>query len=251
MDAGAQRAAQRQLHALEQLIHSHSEEELRTAASNPNLTEDLARALLARRVLTGPVLQVLAKNAVVMKHRSVLVGLVGHPHTPRFVALPLSRSLFPFELMKVALQPGVPPDLKIALEETLIDKLETMSLGERISLAKRGSTRVAQALLVDKELRVVETALLNPFLTEACIIKTLMREDVESRFVELVARHTKWGIRSDVRYALLRNPNTPLAMALRFAQTLPADVAREALFHSNLPNNVKAYLLAEVQNRLR
>lgn len=251
MESGAQRATERQLHALDRLIHSHAEDDMLTAASNPNLTEDLARALLSRHDLPGSVLQALAKNGVVAKHRSVLVALVGHPHTPRFVALPMARSLFPFELMNVALQPGVPADLKVVLEQMLIDKLETMSLGERISLAKRGSTRVAEALLSDKEMRVVETAMTNPYLTEACIVHVLMREDVPPRFVELVAHHAKWGLRNDIRYALLRNPNTPLAMALRFAQTLPADVARDALHNSNLPNNVKAYLMAEVQNRLR
>lgn len=251
MDSSAQRATERQLTTLDQLIHSHVEDDLRSAAANPNLTEDLARALLSRRDLPPGVLQDLAKNTMVMKNRSVMVGLVSHPHTPRYVSLPMARSLFPFELMQVALQPAVAADIKIAIEQMILDRLGKMSLGERLTLARRGPTRVAETLLRDEEQRVVETALLNPHLTESCVVRTLMSETDDFKFVELVAKHPKWSLRIDVRCALLRNPRTPMAVALHFAQTLPADVARDALFHSNLPTSVKAYLMSEIQHRNR
>src|SRR5947209_3973384 len=101
MERGTQRAPEPQPEGLERLIHSHSEQDLRSAAENPALPEDLARALLSRRDLPGTVLQDLAKNTAVLKNRTVLVALVAHPKTPRFVSLPLARSLFPFELMQV------------------------------------------------------------------------------------------------------------------------------------------------------
>ena len=248
---GAQRAPDNQLQRLERLIHSHVEEDLCAAAENPHLNEDLAKALLARRDLSGKVLQELAKNQSILKARPVLVALVAHPKTPRFVSLPMARSLYTFELMTVALQPAVPADVKIAIEQVIVDRLEKLSLGERLTLAKQGSTRVAERLLVDPDPRVVELALNNPFLTEACIIRTLMRDPVEPKFVEKVARHSKWSLRTDVRCALLRNPSTPMAAALHFAQSLPADVARDALFNSNLPHSVKTYLLIEIQSRMR
>jgi len=236
---------------LERLVHSSSEPDLRTAAGSSALTEDLARALLSRRDLPGTVLQELAKNSAVLKSRTAIVALVGHAKTPRFVALPLARSLFPFELMQVAMQPGVPADLKIALEQMLLDKIETLSLGERLTLAKQGPTRIAERLLIDAEARVVESALLNPHLTEACVVRNLMRDGVNFKFVERIAVHPKWSLRVDVRCALLRNPKTPMAVALQLAQTLPADVARDALYNSNLPRSVKAYLMAEIQHRPR
>ena len=250
-EAGAQRAYEHHLERLEKLIHSHAEDDLCAAAENPHLNEDLAKALLQRRDLTQKMLQELAKNHAILKSRPVLVALVSHPKTPRFVSLPMARSLYTFELMTVALQPAVPADVKIAIEQIIVDRLEKLSLGERITLAKRGSTRVAERLLRDPDPRVVDLAMDNPYLTEACIIRTLMREEIDPRFVEKMARHRKWSLRTDVRCALLRNPNTPMAAALQFAQTLPADVARDALFNSNLPRSVKTYLLIEVQNRMR
>src|SRR3954471_7483075 len=247
-DSAAKPGPQSIAKTLETLIHSQSEDEIRRAASHAALTEDLAKALLKRRDLTGSVLQELARNTAAMKFRSVIAGVVAHPHSPRFVSLPLSRQLFVFEQMNVASQPGVPVEMKMALEQAIIDRIDTVSLGERLTLAKLGSTRVAEALLCDPEARVLELALNNSHLTEANVVRTLMRDPVDQRFVQAVARHSKWSLRTDVRCALLRNPGTPMAVALKIAQVLPADVARDALYSSNLPHSVKTYLMAEIQH---
>ena len=248
----AEAASRQQLEMLERLIHSTDEADLRAAAANPHLNEDLALALLKRRDISSNVLQDLAKNTEALKTRSILVALVCHPRTPRFISLPASRTLHTFEMMNVALQPAVPTDLKIAVEQGIIDRLENMSLGERITLAKRGSTRIAERLLRDPELQVIQLALVNPHLTEACVVRTLMIEDeVDERFVKLVAEHPKWSLRTDVRAALLRNPKTPMGTAINIVHKLPVDVAREALKNSNLPTSVKNYLMIEVQNRAR
>jgi hypothetical protein len=251
LDWGAQRQTTPEQERLMQLIHSQSEDDLRAAASHPALTEDLAKALLTRRDLPAIVLQDLAKNSSAMKNRSVIVGVVSHPRTPRFITLPTARLLYPFELMHIALQPAVPADVKVSIEQMLLDKVEQMPLGERLTLAKRGPTRIAEALLRDADRGVVESAMNNPYLTETCVVRTLMRDGVNMRFVEMLSKHPKWSLRIEVRCALLRNPRTPVATALHLAHTLPADVARDALFHSNLPAGVKTYLMAEIQHRNR
>lgn len=236
----------------EQQLQNTSEDNLRTVVKDPALTEDLALAVLGRRDLSASLLQELANNKAVLKYHKVLGALISHPHTPRFVSLPMIRSLHSFEMLNLSLQTAVPADVKIAIEQALLDRVDKLSLGERITLAKRGSTRIAGFLLRDAESNVVELALQNPYLTEACIVRTLMSEESASvDFVRRIAAHPKWSLRTDVRCALLRNPNTPLGVALELAQTLPADIARDALFHSNLPAGVKTYLMSEIQNRLR
>ena len=84
---------------------------LRTAA-DPDLTEDLALALLKRADLPPEVLEQLAKNANALKSRKVKIALASHPHTPRHVSVPLARQFYTFDLMKVALSPSVPADVK-------------------------------------------------------------------------------------------------------------------------------------------
>jgi hypothetical protein len=123
---------------------------LRTAV-DPAFTEDLALALLKRADLPPEVLEQLAKNANALKSRKVKIALVSHPHTPRHVSVPLARQFYTFDLMKVALSPRVPADVKVAVDNVLISRLKAVTLGERLTLARRASGRVAAALLLDVE----------------------------------------------------------------------------------------------------
>ncbi len=239
------------VHDAEELLRSSSLEELRALAAGSGLTEELVLALLERRDLPYQVVETISKNGTVMKHRKVIVAVVSHPHTPRHVSLPVSRHLYTFEMMQIALMPGVAADLKMALEEALINRLESISAGERLTLAKRGSSRLAAGLLADADERVRDAALLNPHMTEAWIVKALMKDDAPPAMVQAIARHPKWSLRRDVQVALLRNDNTPMARAVAIAQQIPTQVLRDVLSHSRLPANVKAYLLAELQKRAR
>jgi hypothetical protein len=235
--------------SLEALIHEQSEESLRAAAADARLTEDLALALLTRCDLSRAVLEILSKNGAVMKHRPVISAIVRHPRAPRHVSLPIARHLYTFELMQIALTPGIAADVKMAAEEVIVSRLETVSAGERLSLARQSSGRVAAALLLDPEARVVNAALLNPRMTEAFIVKALMREEATTHFVEAVCRHPKWSLRVEVRIALLRNDKTPLATVLKFARAMTKPALRDILTHSRLSANVKMYLVKELEER--
>ena len=134
-------------------------------------------------------------------------------------------------------------------DEALANRLEKISMGERLSLAHRASERIARALLLDSETRIVRAALENPRLTEASIIKALMRRNSSAAFVEAVCRHSKWSPRREIRMALLRNEKTPLARALEFSRSLPVTLVRESLHGSRLPTNVKSYVLKDLAKR--
>jgi hypothetical protein len=234
---------------LHEAVRSTSSDILKTAAADPALTEDLALALLKRGDVPPEVLEQLSKNGGTMKSRKVKLALVEHPKTPRHVSLPMVRHLFTFDLMRVALTPVVPADIKKAADESLINRLETISTGERLALAHRASGRVAGALLLDSEARVIHAALENSRLTESAVIQGLTRYDAPAAFVEGVCHHAKWSVRREIRIALLRNEKTPLARALEFARTLPAALVRGILKGSRLPANVKTYVMTEVEHR--
>jgi hypothetical protein len=214
---------------LQEVNHNTSSDALIAAASDPTLTEDFALTLLKRSDLPSEALDRLSKNSGLTKSRKVKLALVAHPKTPRHVSVPMVRHLFAFDLMQVALQPAVPADIKMRAEEALISRLEKVSAGERLSLAHRASGRVAGALLLDPEPRVIHAALENSRLTEESVIKALVRRNAPAAFVGAICRHSKWSLRQEIRIALLRNEKTPLARALEFARTLPPAQVREIL----------------------
>ncbi len=231
--------------------------ELLRIASDPELTEDLAMALLKRADLSPEILERLAKNVSALKSRKVKIALASHPHTPRHVSVPLSRQFYTFDLMKVALSPSVPADVKIAVDDVLIARLKTVTTGERLTLARRASGRVAAALLLEepilnekmdaqaiaRETRVMRTALENPRLIEALLISSVLRPIASAALVDAVAHHTKWSPRREIRAALLRTRHLSLARALEFSREIPSLILRDLLASSHLPEPIKKQLL--------
>lgn len=234
---------------LANLIHSHSHEELKSAAADTALSEELALALLERRDLPGEALEALSKNPSLLQSRRVQVGVAAHPKTPRHISLPAIRHLHTFEVMQLALSPAVLADIKKAAEETLVARLEKITLGERITLARRASGRVAAALLLDSEPHVVESAVTNPFLTEVLVVKGLLGGKASAALVEAVCRDPKWSLRREVRIALLRHPLTPAETADQFAHSLPSGVLHEMLQEARLPESCRQRLQQELEAR--
>jgi hypothetical protein len=224
-----------------------------SASPNPDpsssLNEDLTLALLERRDLPPETLEQLGQDPAARKSRKVSVALAAHPRTPRHLALRLLRNFYTGDLMQFALRPSVGADLKHFAAEQLVTRLPSVTLGERLMLARRASETVASALLLDKESRVAHTALENARLTEAAVIKALLRPNAGAALVEAVCHHPKWSLRREVRLALLRSPHTPLARALEFARNLPPPLLRDVLHSSRLPEKIKTYLRENLKKR--
>jgi hypothetical protein len=210
------------------------------------LTEDQILALLRRQDLPAESVEQLSKNAGAMKSRKVRIAVAAHPHAPRHISLRLIREFYTFDLMQFALKPAVAADLKRRADEMLITRIASVTLGERIALARRASCAVAAALLLEKEARVWQPALENARLTENAVVKALLRRNAPASLVEAVCHHAKWSVRQEIRMALLRNEKTPPAHAVEFARTLPPAQLRDVLRNSRLPEKVKTYLRKEL-----
>lgn len=228
--------------SIEEMVHHPSPEVMRLAAQHAKLNEELALALLARRDLVSDAIESLSKRGELFKHRKVLVAIASHPKTPRHVSLPIVRRLFTFELMQIALSPTVTTDIKMVAEEVIVGRLESISSGERLTLAKRSSVRVAATLLLDSEPRIVEASLKNPRMTEAWIVKELVCNDATVLLLDLVCKHPKWSLQREIQIALLRNTNTPFGRILQIAPTLPVQVVCEVLRTAKLSTEVQSYL---------
>jgi hypothetical protein len=206
------------------------------------LSEDLALSQLINREITPDAIEKIAQDAGIIKSRKVRMALASHPRTPRRIALRVIRELYTFELMQLTLLPGTAGDLRRVADKFLLSRLSSITLGERISLARRSSGRIAGALLLDKETPVWQAALENPRLTESAIVKALQHATAGPAFVESVSHHAKWSVRPEIRAALLRNAHTPFARAIEFARRIPPAQLRDILHTSRLPERIKQYL---------
>jgi hypothetical protein len=106
-------------------------------------------------------------------------------------------------------------------------------------------------LLAQGHAQVLLIALNNPFLTEAQILKVLAREKIATQVAQAVANHPKWSQSYNVRLALVRTPTAPLAIVLGFLPHLTVSDLRELTSPGIIPENLRRYLQAEVQRRIR
>lgn len=216
-------------------------------ASDPALSEDLALAMLKRSDLAAAVIEQVAKHSDLLKSRKVKLALASHPHAPRHISIPLVRQFYTFDLVRLATSSTVPPDIKIIAENTLVARLKTITLGERISLARRSSARIAGALLWDGEGRVIRTALDNGRLTEVLVIQAVLRPQASATLIRAVARHGKWSLRREIRIALLRTEFLSAGLAVEFSRGIALPLLREILSNSRLPSPVKEQILGAAE----
>jgi hypothetical protein len=193
------------------------------------MSEDEALAALQHPDLAASDLAALARSPSTLKCRKLVLALATHPRTPRHSSIPLLRRMFTFDLMQVALAPAVPADLKRLAEEQMLVRLDALSAGEKISLARRASARVAAELLQEPDSRIVVAALENSRLTEALLGAALAKDHAPQALFDIVSTHTKWSERRDLQIALLRSEKLPLDKVRKFANNFSPDFLQEIL----------------------
>lgn len=248
--ARVERASNAPHDRIEPFFHETSKEILTAFARNPSLEErDLLR-LLERKDLPQEVLREIAKHPEASSNYAVQLALTRHPKTPRLVSLPLLKFLYLFDLVRLCQTPAVPGHIKVVAEEIILRKAETIPLGEKTNLARRGPGRVAAELLVTEERDVIRAALQNPYLAEAQVLRVLSFENLSPVVVHAIAQHEKWSQLYNVRLALTRNPHTPLTRVLAFLRDMAVNDLRTICLDRRMPDLVRKYILAHCAERL-
>jgi hypothetical protein len=235
---------------MEPFFSEANKEVLVAFARNPNLQERDILRLLQRKDLPAEALRELAAHPQAHRNYAVKVALVQHPRTPRLISLPLTKFLYLFDLVRISHAPAVPTEIKMLAEETILKGITATPRGEKITLARRATGRVAAALLVTEDRELIRAALDNPFLTEANLVRVLTRENLPPGVVELIATHEKWSCRYHLRLALVRNPLTPFARVLAFIPNLALTELRDICLARRMPEHVRKYVLNHCAERL-
>jgi hypothetical protein len=236
---------------IESLFNETAKNVLMGLARNPHLQErDLLR-LLERKDLAHEVVQELAQHKAVRRSYAVQLALVRHPKAPRQVSLPLMKFLYIFDLLRVAQTPAVPADVKMVAEEAILKKLAGMPRGQRTSLARRGTGRLAASLLVSSDEELIRAALDNPNLTEGLLLKVLAREGLPPAVVDHIAQHPRWSHHYYLRLALIRNPLTPLGRLLTFLPDIAVNDLKDICLDHRMPRQVRTYIQAHCRARLK
>jgi hypothetical protein len=188
---------------------------LEGALDNPELADGEMLLLLRNRRVSPELLLSIRRNPRWTRNHEVKKLLVMHPRLPLASARSLLPHLFWKQLAEVAGSPRVNPVVVRQAERLLQTKMEELSLGERVTLARTASPGVIGALLESSEDRVLRGLLENGKLRETGAATIAANADAPGKLLSHMASHHRWGGVRAVKLALLANPSTPVAAALR------------------------------------
>jgi len=233
------------------LVYEADEKILSALLENPNFHEKHAELLAARADVSQVVLGALAEadKGKWMGCEGVRLRLAQHPHSPRRVAMAAVRQLFPFDLVRLCFLPATPPDVRRLAEESILARVPHLPIGEKLTLARRGPSRVAAAILAEGHPQAIKLALANRFLTEGQVLKTLAKHDLKDVVVAIIAAHPKWSTLYSVRVALTRNPSVPVERVKGFLGDLTLrDLTDLAQLPETAPD-VRGVIARELERR--
>jgi hypothetical protein len=131
------------------------------------------------------------------------------------------------------------PVLRRSAEDLLTVRLAELSLGEMISLARSATRGLIEPLAGSGESKVLEALLGNPRLQERDAALIAGNEETPGETLDRISRHPTWGIRPEVRLALLRNPRTPVHAAMRLLRGMPRQDLRKLGRDMKIPRIVR------------
>jgi hypothetical protein len=234
---------------LKSLIHDAVEPVLLALLENPGLDETHVTLLLERLDLPATVLSAVAEKGKWTSSEGVRLRLARHPRTPKRIALAMVRQLYLLDLVRLSLLPSAPPDIRRVAEEIILTRIPHIPVGEKLTLARRGPSRVAGALLAEGHPQALKLALGNAFLTESQVLKVLSKPGITERVVKAIAQHAKWSCQYNVRMALVRNPHTPVPCVLVFLPNLTLRDLKEIAGMDGLASHIKKIIQQDLARR--
>jgi hypothetical protein len=97
---------------------------------------------------------------------------------------------------------------------SLFQKIQAMSLAERLDLARNASKEARTILLRDSNKLVQLAVISSPKITESEIIAIASNKQVSDEVLREIAANREWLRNYQIRLALVNNPKTPLSIAL-------------------------------------
>src|SRR4030042_2953913 len=205
---------------LKSLVYHPSSKVISKLLLNNNLTEDLAIIIANRRNISSEILEDIHNNLRWKDCYRIMLALCKNPKTPQKISLSLIKSIKIFDLADLTRNQVVPITVRIKAEANISDKILSLPLGIKKTLAKRANSNVLMKLIEDGMKDVVPICLDSPYMTEGDISKITSKKKTASHVIHKIACHPKWSRRYQIQWALIINNRTPLSLVVNFLKNI-------------------------------
>jgi hypothetical protein len=231
------------------LIHDPSPKVIMVMLDNRNVTEEHVLIVANRKNLPPEVLSMIFRDKRWSESYPVRLALAKNPKTPLFTALSIARFLRLFDLVELARNHLIPAIYRKKLEAIVIEKIPSLALGVKKTMARVSGGEILLALIKDGYPEVVRNCLENPYLVEAHLYKIISRTTTSPGTIRTIAEDRSWSCRYHVKFALVRNGHTPLARSVLFLPDLKLLDLKELFRDPLLPVGVKPFIHRELIER--
>lgn len=230
-------------------IHDLSPKVIRALIDNTNLQEEHALILCNRKNIPGDILDTIYRDKRWADSYSVRLALARNPKTPLSTAISIARFLRLFDLADIARNSILPVLYRKKIEALVIEKIPTLAMGIKKTLAKIAADEILLSLIYDGYPDVVKICLDNPHLVEAHLYKVINKKTTKSATIRAIAEHKNWSCRYNIRFALVRNEHTPLAKSVIFLRGLKTTDLKQLFCDPQLPPGIRPSLHKELMER--
>lgn len=166
------------------------------------------------------------------------------------------------EILKMlAENPDVPDEIKAAVEKqlhlparvtakprmsddarkgSLLQKIQQLTVGERIAIALRGGQEIRSLLLKDANKEVVMTVLKNPKISETEVELIAHSRNVPEDALRAIHKNREWMKNYSINLALVNNPKTPPGIGITLVTSLRIKDIAILEKNKNVPEAVRA-----------
>jgi hypothetical protein len=153
-----------------------------------------------------------------MRRPDILMLLLEHPDTPEKVKQVISKSLrIPVKTKSEDVKEKKTPEQRV---QSILQRIQKLSVSERIHLALRGNKEVRTILLRDTNKEVILTVLDNPKITETEIEIIAKSRSVPDEVLRKITKKREWMKNYAILFSVVTNPKTPAGIAVPLVSEL-------------------------------
>jgi hypothetical protein len=153
-----------------------------------------------------------------MRRPDILMLLLEHPDTPENVKKEISKTLrIPVKTKTEEVKEKKTPEQRA---QSILQRIQKLSVSERIHLALRGNKEVRTILLRDTNKEVIITVLDNPKITDTEIEIIAKSRSVPDEILRKITKKREWMKNYAILFSVVTNPKTPAGIAVPLVSEL-------------------------------
>ena len=129
---------------------------------------------------------------------------------------------------------------KAARPQNLLQKIQSLSVGERLQLALKGSREIRSILVKDSNKQVMLSVLENQKITETEVEMIAKSRSVPEDALRTISKNREWLKNYAIKFGLVTNPKTPPGISVTFISSLKAKDLALLDKNKNVPELVRS-----------